>query len=118
MVDTMSFIARPGRIDARVPVVLGVGGERITGETRNIGLGGVFVATREPLDVGRRVALHLTLPHWDELLVAEGEVRWVRADEDGGSRDGVSGAGVRFVKLPLYVAAVLDNLVRSHARVG
>ena len=44
-----------------------------------------------------------------------GEVRWVREKNDDRNRDGVPGIGVKFVKLPLYVAAALDNVVRSHA---
>ncbi len=109
----MSFVARPGRIDLRVPIVVDLGGERITGETRNIGIGGVFVATRKPAPVGQRVLLHLTLPRWDESLAIEGEVRWARADEIG-----APGMGVRFVRPPIYVAAALDNFVRSYARGG
>lgn len=54
------------------------------------------------------------LPDWDESLVVNGEVRWVRGADDNGHREGVPGMGVRFVKLSLYVAAALDNLVRSH----
>lgn len=111
----MSSVARPGRIDSRVPVVVHLGGERLTAETRNIGLGGVFVATREPPPVGQRISLHLALPQWDEPLTVDGEVRWVRFGDDVGPHDGVSGVGVKFVKPPLYVAAALDNFVRSHA---
>lgn len=112
----MAFPLRPGRIDIKVPVVLGVDGERVSGETRNVGLGGAFVATGAPLFVGQRLALRLTLPDLDEPLLVEGEVRWARARVEVGHRDGVPGFGVKFVRLPLYVAAALDNLVRSYAR--
>jgi len=108
----MSFVARPGRIDLRLPIVLALDGVPITAETRNIGLGGVFVATQTPAPVGRPVSLKLTLPGLAEPLLARGEVRWIRESED---RQGVPGVGIKFVKLPLYVAAALDNLVRSHA---
>jgi uncharacterized protein (TIGR02266 family) len=111
----VSSVARPGRIDLRVPVVIGVGGERVNAETRNIGLGGVFFATRAPPPVGQRISLNLTLPQRDEPLAVDGEVRWVRLGDDGGLRDGVPGVGVKFVRPPLYVAAALDNFVRSHA---
>ena len=111
----MSSVARPGRIDLRVPVVIRLGGESVTAETRNIGLGGVFVATPEPPPVGHKISLQLALPQWDESLAVDGEVRWVRAGDDIGLQDVVPGVGVKFVKLPLYVAAALDNFVRSHA---
>ena len=113
--EHMLIIARPGRIDLRVPIVLAFDGERITRETRNIGLGGVFVATPDPAPVGQRVSLELTLPHWDEPLAVDAEVRWVRTSEDGPLGDGIPGVGVKFLKPPLYVVAALDNFVRSHA---
>ncbi len=108
----MPFVARPGRIDLRVPVVIGLGGEHVNAETRNIGLGGVFVATAELVPVGQPVALKLTLPDWDEPLLANAEVRWVRGNED---RHGSPGVGIKFLRLPLYVAAALHNFVRSQA---
>jgi uncharacterized protein (TIGR02266 family) len=111
----MSFVARQGRIDLRVSVVFGLGGEQVTAETRNVGLGGVFVATLEPPSVGQRVSLHLSLPDWDESLVVAGEVRWVRGADDNRDPEGIPGMGVKFVKPSLYVAAALDNFVRSHA---
>ena len=58
----MAFVARPGRIDLCIPVVLDVEGERITVETRNIGLRGAFVATLAPLFVGQRLPLRICCP--------------------------------------------------------
>ena len=111
----MSFVARPGRIDLRVPVVLDFGDERITAETCNVGLGGLFVATPELVPVGQLVSLRLALPRLDEPLLVNAEVRWARPNDDGRHHDCVPGVGVRFVRLPLYVAAALNNFVRSHA---
>jgi uncharacterized protein (TIGR02266 family) len=111
----MQIVARPGRIDLRVPIVLAFDGERITRETRNIGLGGVFVATPESAPVGKRVSLELTLPDWNEPIVVDGEVRWARTSKEGPHRDDIRGVGVKFLKPPLYVVAALDHFVRSHA---
>jgi uncharacterized protein (TIGR02266 family) len=110
----MSFVGRQGRFDLRVPVIFGVGGRQVTAETRNIGLGGVFVATHEPPPIGERVSLHLALPDWDESHFVTGEVRWVRDADDSPHPTESSGMGVKFIKLSLYVAAALDNFVRSH----
>lgn len=110
------IVARPGRIDLRVPIVLTFEGERITRETRNIGISGVFVATHEAAPVGKHVSLELTLPHWGEPIVVGGEGRWARtSEEDDPHRDGIPGVGVEFLKPPLYVVAALDNFVRSDA---
>lgn len=94
----MSFVSRQSRIDLRVPVVFGLGGEDVTAETSNVGLGGVFVATREPPPVGQWVSLRLALPDWDESLVVSGEVRWVRGADNNGHPEGVPGMGIKFVK--------------------
>ena len=112
----MSFVTRPGRIDIRLPIVLGVPGERITAETRNISFGGICVAVSAPLGVGQPVSLELALPRLDKPLVVAGEVRWVRASEKSHHRSGVPGIGLRFVRPPLYALAALDNLVRLHTR--
>lgn len=110
----MPFVTRQGRIDMRAPVILSVGGEQLTAETRNIGLGGVFVATSTPAPVGHRVSLHIALPDWDESHFVNGEVRWARGPNHGAHPSESSGMGVQFVKLSLHVAAVLDRFVRSH----
>lgn len=110
----MSFVARHGRIELRVPVILALGEKQVTAETRNIGLGGVFVATGEPAPVSQRLSLRLALPGWDESHFVNAEVRWVRPPDNGYNPSGSCGIGVRFVTLSLYVAAALDNFVRSH----
>ena len=110
----MPFVSRQGRIDLRVPVIFGLGSEKVAAETRNIGLGGVFVATREPPPIGQRVSLHLALPGWDESHFVNAEVRWVRGADDGPHPLQGPGMGIRFVKHSLHMAAVLDNFVRSH----
>jgi uncharacterized protein (TIGR02266 family) len=110
----MPIVSRQRRIDLRVPVVFGVGRERLTAETRNIGLGGVFVATRDLPPAGQSVSLHLALPDWDEPHLLSGEVRWLRGADDNPHPMEGPGMGVKFVKLSLYVAAALDKFVRSH----
>ena len=110
----MPIVSRQRRIHLRVPVVVGVDGEQVIAETRNIGLGGVFVATRELPPAGQRVSLHLALPDWDESHILSGEVRWLRGSDDTPHPAEGPGMGVRFVRLSLYVAAALDNFVRSH----
>jgi uncharacterized protein (TIGR02266 family) len=110
----MPFVARQRRIDMRAAVIFGIGGEQLTAETRNIGLGGVFVATDTPAPVGRWVSLHIALPNWDEFHFVNAEVRWGGSPNDGPPPSGSCGMGVRFVKLSLHVAAVLDRFIRSH----
>jgi hypothetical protein len=111
----MSVVARPGRIDLRVPSLLRLPGESVTCETRNIGLGGILVVAHQTALVGQRVSLELTLPGWDEPVVLGGEVRWIGVSDEGHHCEGFPGIGLRFVKLSLYAAAAIDKLVRSRA---
>lgn len=70
----------------------------------------VFVAPSEPPPVGQRVSLHLALPDLDEAHFVDGEVPWVRFTNDRHQAFGGPGMGVKFVKLSLHLAAVLDKL--------
>ncbi len=53
-------------------------------------MGGMFVATLDPLPFGCALVVRLTLPKQDEELVLPGVVRWVRPGE---------GMGVQFRSL-------------------
>lgn len=59
--------------------------------------GGVFVATHRDLPVGTIVRVEVSLPSEKEPVVAEGEVDWTRAYNDGSEVP--PGVGVRFVQL-------------------
>jgi hypothetical protein len=57
----MSIVARTGRIDLRVPILLSLADERVTREIRNIGLGEIVVVAHETALVGQRVTrVHAT----------------------------------------------------------
>ena len=83
------------------------------GVTENIGLGGLFVATRRDLRVGEHVTLRFGLPDADGRLVLEAEVRWVRKSDSVEQSGRTRGAGVRFVKMSLHAVAVIDHCLRS-----
>ncbi len=53
--------------------------ELYAGTAKNIGLGGVFLATPKVRAVGERLVLTFTLPGENEPIAVETEVRWVRA---------------------------------------
>ncbi len=87
------------RFEKRLPVTLiaaagpatdGTGRE-LTGTTRNISLGGVFVETDSELSFDTRVEIRLSLPTQREPLKAMGRVRWV--EKASGK---VSGLGIQF----------------------
>ena len=75
--------------------------------TANVSLGGVFIQTDQPLDVGTRFRLRLQIPYRKRPLETLGEVRWT---QDGSGYE-EAGMGVRFDAL-----ASADRRARSKAR--
>jgi uncharacterized protein (TIGR02266 family) len=67
-------------------------GREQSAHTVNIGVGGAFVATPDPLPPGTRLVLGITLPGSGREIEAAGEVRWIADGDD----DEIHGMGVRF----------------------
>lgn len=58
--------------------------ELLTDYTDNLSTGGTFIATQRDLAVGTAVRLALSFPGLLEPIAIDGEVRWVRDDEEAG----------------------------------
>ncbi len=88
--------ARPGR---RVQLEYRLAGqdasEQIQAFTRNIGVGGAFIVTNAPADVGTELIVALQVPTAPDTIEVGAEVRWVA----GESADGPGGMGVKFADL-------------------
>src|SRR4029077_2275704 len=69
---------RAGRVGLEVPVQLRTGGALCGGVTKNIGSGGLFVATPRLLHVGERVTVTLQIKGDAAPVEALAEVRWCR----------------------------------------
>jgi len=101
---------RAHRFPLDVPVELQDGGFRCTGVARNIGPGGIFVATVRAIDVGAKVTVKLGSRGDDEgPIEALAEVRWCRPFVE--LNDLAAGVGLRFIDTPLR-AAILANELR------
>jgi hypothetical protein len=91
--------ARPGRVlpvRFRTPLHP----SWITAETRNIGVGGAFVACAELQEVGTPLTLELRLPTSDQTFTLPAIVRWSRAGE---------GMGIQFVGVDVDVLLELND---------
>lgn len=64
----------------------------ISGETRNIGVGGAFIACTEVQPVGTPLTVELSLPTSDQVFTLPAIVKWSRAHEGMGLE--FVGAGV------------------------
>jgi uncharacterized protein (TIGR02266 family) len=102
---------RANRVGLEVPVRLRTGGASCAGVTKNIGSGGVFVATVRSLRVGDRVTVTLEMQGDAAPVEALAEVRWCRPLED--LDDQPAGVGLRFIDTPLRAAMLTDELRRS-----
>jgi uncharacterized protein (TIGR02266 family) len=84
----------------RIPLLVPVeyeGFERFQPDrTLNLGPGGVFILTSQPLPVGRRVQFRFELPDLHLTVHASGRVVWTPSGTDGGGRHHPKGMGVAF----------------------
>lgn len=94
------------RQQQRAPIELRVEYQRLNrffyDYTRNISMGGTFIKTPKPLEVGTQFLFKLMIPTLPEPLILHGEVRWIL--HEGESREGegpegaeVPGMGIRFI---------------------
>ena len=98
--------SRPGRrLSIRYRVE---GGAWIEAETRNIGVGGAFIATTQPTRTGAALEVELEVPTCDRPLVLKGHVRWA---QDGGTDD--AGMGVQFHDVDIDVLLELNDYFAS-----
>jgi len=99
---------RAHRFALAVPVELRDEGSWCAGVARNIGPGGIFVATVRALDVGARVTVKLE-PRGSGPIEALAQVRWCRPFVELDDRP--AGVGLQFIDTPLR-AAILANELR------
>jgi len=104
---------RAHRFALGVPVQLEADGSWSAGVARDIGPGGIFVATVRLLDVGARVTVKLESGSDAGPIEALAEVRWCRPFVE--LNDLPAGVGLRFIDTPLR-AAVLANELRLSRR--
>ena len=110
------FMRRSGRVDLELPVDLRSAEESIAASTKNIGRGGVFVATDRPGRVGERLALTFTLPGSTDPISVQSEVRWTREGTSSEQGERAAGMGLRFVQPPIFATALIEEFLQQHER--
>ena len=95
--------ARPGRVlPVRYKTTLHP--RWITAETRNIGVGGAFVACADVQPVGTAMTIELALPTSEQVFTLPAIVRWSREQE---------GMGIQFVGVDVDVLLELNDYFSS-----
>ena len=97
------------RLPVRVEVEYGTMEDFLLDYTANVSLGGVFIQTDQPLDVGTRFRLRLQIPYRKRPLETLGEVRWT---QDGSGYE-EAGMGVRFDALASADRRAVERMMRS-----
>ena len=99
------------RIDPRYERQLDVevvsDGKKSTSRTVNISLGGLFLDSSVPLELGATVQLRFSLPTQPEPVEVAGDVRWVV------KREGHQGIGIRFQGLRARDVWALNQFFQS-----
>jgi type IV pilus assembly protein PilZ len=94
------------RHQQRAPIELRVEYQRLNrffyDYTKNISMGGTFIKTDKPLDVGTEFLFKLMIPTLPEPLVLRGDVRWILQEGETREGEGPDGAdepgmGIRFI---------------------
>lgn len=78
----------------------------------NIGTGGLFIPTKNPLNKGERFSLNMELPNFPDPLEVQCEVVWTRANDDENKIMG--GMGVRFHKMTHKDRQLLKQYINAH----
>ena len=102
---------RANRARLEVPVQLHTGTASCSGIAKNIGPGGVFVATTRLLRAGDRVTVALKTKLGAAPVEALAEVRWCRLSEEPAEQP--AGVGLRFIDTPVRAALLTNELRRS-----
>ena len=102
---------RSGRAKLDVPVEVVAADQAFGASCKNIGTGGLFVATDQPCRIGTRLAVKLTLPAYPRPISVGAEVRWTREGEPSETQP--SGMGLRFVNLPVGALIAIHELLMA-----
>lgn len=85
-------------------------GKKHTSRSVNISLGGLFLDSSAPLEIGTTVQLRFQLPTQPEPVEVAGDVRWV-IKKDGGHQ----GIGIRFQGLRARDVWALNQFFQTSA---
>ena len=79
---------------------------------KDLGVGGLFIASKSPQDVGERIELIFTVPDSKETIMVEGVVMWVQKP---GPKESNPGMGVQFTSLEAENRKSLQDFVKRYS---
>jgi type IV pilus assembly protein PilZ len=94
--DTTNRRRQP-RIYLPVEVNYANGSDLVSEVTMSLSMGGLYVKTSQPLEIGSLFLVDFTLPGFDHQYKIKGKVIWVKTMEDA---HGPPGMGIKFLNVP------------------
>jgi hypothetical protein len=85
------------------------GADWIEAETRDIGVGGAFIAVAVQPAVGTTLTIELALPTSDQVFTLPAVVRWCRPNAAPAGPGEIGGIGVQFVGVDVDVLLELND---------
>jgi len=102
------FAERPARAPIEMRVDLKTGNQSFAAKSKNLGVGGVFVATEREFRVGDQVIAELSLPGHVRPIAVGPEVRWVQLEDNR-----PYGLGLRFLRPSLGLTVAIHGLLQN-----
>lgn len=100
------------RLPIRVLVEYEALSEFLEDYTANLSIGGMFIATETPLELGTRFRLRFAVPGRGKPIETVGEVRWCVPPEQAGAMN--AGMGVQFDPLKPAELRALKRLMNAY----
>jgi len=102
------FAERPARAPIEMRVDLKTGNQSFAATSKNLGVGGLFVATDRPFRVGDQVIAELSLPGHVRPIAVGAEVRWIQMEDNR-----PYGLGLQFLRPSLGLTVAIHGLLQN-----
>jgi type IV pilus assembly protein PilZ len=89
-------------------VDLKIGNQSYPATSKNLGVGGLFVATDREFRVGDQVIAELSLPGHVRPIAVGAEVRWIQVEDNR-----PNGLGLRFLRPSLGLTVAIHGLLQT-----
>lgn len=104
---------RPTRVPKTIAVTYEDHESSVKTYARDISLGGLYIKSDDPLEMGQTFSLKLHIPGLPEPMEIECEVAWARKKAKENQHDDPSGMGVKFVGLSEAESRLLRQYIKT-----
>lgn len=107
----IAFRRKDARVAAEFEVQYGTAQEFSAAYTHNISRGGLYIQTRQPLDLSQKTLVRFTLPGTSHSFEVQGVVAWINFPS---SRNPIpAGMGIKFLDLDPKARRLIADFVKK-----